>query len=87
MTTWPVLSTPHAMYLNTGGDILHVTSANLRRGAGQGDDGPAVGDHEALGHEGGPARPQLVQGPRVRPEAGVYELRPGLTGLGITIMH
>ena len=63
-----------------------MISINLRRGAGQGDDGPVVGDHEALGHEGGPARPQLIQRPRVRPEAGVYELGPGLTGLGIT-MH
>lgn len=60
---------------------------HLRRGAGQGDDVPVVGDDEALGHEGGPAGPQPLQCPWVRPEAGVYELIPGLTGLEITNMH
>ena len=66
---------------------MTTVDAKLLWSAGQWDDVPVVGDDEAGGHEGGPASPQLVQGPRVRPEAGVYELGPGLTGLRITIMH
>ena len=46
-----------------------------------------MGDDEALGHEGGPVGPDPLQCPRVGPEVGVYELGPGLTGLGITIIY
>ena len=64
-----------------------MMSADLRWGAGQWDDGPLVSDDEALGHEGGPVGPDPLQNPRVRPEIGVYEVGPGLTGLGITIIY
>ena len=43
-----------------------------------------VGDDKALGHVGGPVGPDPPLSPRVRPEARVYKLVPGLTGLGIT---
>ena len=43
-----------------------------------------VGDDKALGHVGGPVGPDPPLSPLVRPEARVYKLVPGLTGLGIT---
>ena len=46
-----------------------------------------MSDDEALGHEGGPIRPDPLQYSLVGPEIGVYEVGPGLTGLGITIIY
>ena len=69
MTTWPVFSTPHAMYLMRMSDVVKVPlqRAASPRGDLHGDDLSVVGDHEALGHVGPPVGPYSGQAPAVTP--------------------